>query len=416
VARSRGRSRSITDDATDDDLPACSCDCCDVVARRPDEFVNEVHVKCSPSHGHSSDVCGEQCAPREDDPILGNVAQNRMLDYQRFCFFECKPGDGSWLTSPAGTQCVALEDAEAHQVLDVHGNAMDPASIFGREGTVVRTALLLSTAQHRGEASAGAPAPAPGPAQRAAGTDDEPSPEEIAKIIKTVSKGRQQAQDREKAAETSAEDALRLAMQFTKSDPLAAIRTIETAADRSRKAAERSRQVASQAGQAAQSGQQSAWEEALNAADVKVMNLRQEARRKAEADAHVPKLWREYAAEAVQKASKPYLDSVKQAQQVAQQWDLRASEAFDEARSLTQQALQRKADQEASLKAGDTQQAMAESLEVEYLEDRAKTLTGSARQMHGTAKDAAKTANQWYKTAQEAAQRAVAEMKFPPEP
>jgi len=397
-------------DISADDLPSCSCDCCDVVNRSPGEVLNEVRVKCSPSSGHSTDLCGELCAPSEEDAVLGSAAQNGMLDYQRFCFFECKPVDGRWRESPPGTQCVALEDAEAHHVLDAHGNAMDPATLFGLQGTFVRSALL-STGKHLGEVSSAA---GPAPAPQGAGAD-EPSPEEVGKTIKEVAKGRQQAQDRQKAAQTAAKEAMKLSAQIGKSDPLAAIRTIENAADRSQKAAARSRYVARQAGKTASRGQRNAWEDALSAADVEINHMRQEARLKAEADAYVPKPWREYASEVAAKAAKPYLEPVRQAQQVAEQWNLRASEAVKEAKALHEQALQKHEEVEAFVKAGKQHEAAQEGLMVKHIEDRSKTLMESAQQMHGSAKEAAKSASGWYKTAQEAAQRAVAEMKFPPE-
>lgn len=400
-------------DVVADDVPACSCDCCDVITRRPDEIVNAVRVKCSPSHGHSSDKCGEQCSLQDQDPVLGGASQNGVFDYQRFCFFECKPGDGSWTHSPPGTQCVALEEEESKHMLDARGNAVDPATLFGQDYKLVRTALLLSTAQNRSKASAGAIAPAPAP--RAAGTDDEPSPEVIGKIIEDVAKGRQQARDKKKLAQSSAQEALRLAMQFSKADPLGPIRRIEAAAERSQEAAERSRFVARKASQVARKAQRNGWEDALSAADVEVNRLRKEAEAKAKKDAIVPKHWREYAAEASAKASKKYLETVTQAQQVAQQWNLRASEAIEESQALSQKANEHKTNVEALVAAGDSEGAVSENMKVEYLEDRAKTLAESARAMRGTAEEAATIATKWYKTAEEAAGRAVAEMKFPPD-
>eukprot|EP00928_Gymnodinium_smaydae_P070219 TRINITY_DN54110_c0_g1_i1.p1 TRINITY_DN54110_c0_g1~~TRINITY_DN54110_c0_g1_i1.p1 ORF type:complete len:361 (-),score=61.76 TRINITY_DN54110_c0_g1_i1:90-1172(-) len=116
--------------AAREERPTCSCDCCDVVERRPDEVVNGVSIKCSPAAGHSEDVCGSECAPAQGDRILGEVAQDGGLDYQRFCFFECKPAEG--VTSPVTTQCVALEDSDVRLILDPAGNALDPASVYAR--------------------------------------------------------------------------------------------------------------------------------------------------------------------------------------------------------------------------------------------------------------------------------------------
>mmetsp|Transcript_48788 Transcript_48788/g.136559 ORF Transcript_48788/g.136559 Transcript_48788/m.136559 type:complete len:311 (+) Transcript_48788:87-1019(+) len=135
--------------------PSCSCDCCDVVERRPDEIVDNVGVKCSPSEEHSEDVCGEQCAPAPGDQVLASNAEDAAVDYQRFCFFECKPAEG--VASPVRTQCVALDEVDVRRVMDSTGNAMDPAPVYGRalrRGNSVRAtpaaALLGAT---RGKSS-----------------------------------------------------------------------------------------------------------------------------------------------------------------------------------------------------------------------------------------------------------------------
>uniref|UniRef100_A0A7S4QYQ3 Uncharacterized protein n=1 Tax=Alexandrium monilatum TaxID=311494 RepID=A0A7S4QYQ3_9DINO len=113
-----------------DDPPSCSCDCCVVAERRPDEVVAGAGVKCVPSEDHSSEACGEQCRPVADDTVLRTAAEDQILDYQRFCFFECKPAAGT--TSFVGTGCLVLEPSEVRRVVDASGNAMDPAAVYGR--------------------------------------------------------------------------------------------------------------------------------------------------------------------------------------------------------------------------------------------------------------------------------------------
>lgn len=125
--------RSRADVQGGDDQPTCSCDCCNVASRRPDEFVADASIKCVPSDDHPRDQCGEFCSVASEDGnvvdhVLGQTAEDGSLDYQRFCFFECKPASGT--VSLAGTQCLALEPDEAEKVVDHSGNAVDPAIVY----------------------------------------------------------------------------------------------------------------------------------------------------------------------------------------------------------------------------------------------------------------------------------------------
>lgn len=115
---------------SDDGQPVCSCDCCNVAQRRPDEVVANAGIKCAPSDEHSTDLCGEQglCSPLADDRVLRDTLEDQSVDYQRFCLFECKPAEG--LASPIRTQCVALEPPEMAKVVDSMGNPIDPAIIY----------------------------------------------------------------------------------------------------------------------------------------------------------------------------------------------------------------------------------------------------------------------------------------------
>lgn len=124
-----GLRRAAAHDKEKDDEPICSCDCCSVVERRPDEVVSGAMVKCAPASGHSEDTCTPQCVPSWDDQILRYSSEEQILDYERFCFFECKPAPGS-MNLAVGAGCVVLEPAEARQVLDKNGNAIDPAIVY----------------------------------------------------------------------------------------------------------------------------------------------------------------------------------------------------------------------------------------------------------------------------------------------
>lgn len=130
VVLHRGAAGGALRGTAGDDQSMCSCDCCDVVERRPDEVSAGVGVKCAPSAAHSQDVCGEQCSPGEDDLVLQVEGEQTTLDYLRFCFFECKPAEG--ISSPVRTQCIALDSTDVRRVLDPGGNAMDPAFLYSR--------------------------------------------------------------------------------------------------------------------------------------------------------------------------------------------------------------------------------------------------------------------------------------------
>lgn len=117
-------------DSSPDDPPSCSCDCCDTVRRRPDEVVSGAEIKCIPSFGHS-DTCGHQCLADVGDRLLNaHSNEDQILDYQRFCFYECKPAKG--IFSPPKTACIELDDIDIKRSIDKAGNAMDPAPIYQR--------------------------------------------------------------------------------------------------------------------------------------------------------------------------------------------------------------------------------------------------------------------------------------------
>jgi hypothetical protein len=111
--------------------------------RRPDERVQGVAVKCGPSFQHSEDVCSSQCTPETSDQVLAQLTYGDTLDYQRFCFFECKPADGP--ASQLQTQCVALEAAEARLVVSTGGDALDPAFVYSGQAQVISVAPKASS-------------------------------------------------------------------------------------------------------------------------------------------------------------------------------------------------------------------------------------------------------------------------------
>lgn len=123
-----------------DELAQCNCDCCSTVRRLPEESEAGVKVKCAPSQDHSSDECSQQCQPPAGDRLLhirGNV-----LDYQRYCFFECKPAEGP--SAPVSTQCIALDLKDIEKTED-NGHARDPAIIY--QAAQHKAALVLAKKQ-----------------------------------------------------------------------------------------------------------------------------------------------------------------------------------------------------------------------------------------------------------------------------
>lgn len=81
--------------------PLCSCDCCSV----------SQGLKCAPLG--PSELCSSSCRPPE---AVGFLAKNRLLDYSRFCFDDCKPAQGQ--LSALSSQCLSSKDSDLQQ--DAH--------------------------------------------------------------------------------------------------------------------------------------------------------------------------------------------------------------------------------------------------------------------------------------------------------
>jgi hypothetical protein len=126
------------------DVPAeCGCDCCNVIARRPTEVENGVHVECAPDGSHD---CSDQCSTSADDAVLR--AAGDVMDLARYCFFECKPARG-W-AAPLATACVSLSKDDRRVLSSVKersGNAVDPA-VLKRSGLRPAAFLQLQEASH----------------------------------------------------------------------------------------------------------------------------------------------------------------------------------------------------------------------------------------------------------------------------
>merc|ERR1719476_74665 len=83
-----------------------------------------------------------------------------------------------------------------------------------------------------------------------------------------------------------------------------------------------------------QAARDNSWVAAIGAAGAQVQRLRDEARDQALKEAQKPMRWADVAAEAAANAARPYLQTVRQAQQVAEQWHVAAQDELDRAEML----------------------------------------------------------------------------------
>lgn len=411
------RVRQAEHGGTSDGPPQCTCDCCNVAKRRPEEVqlaALDVHVKCVASEEHGPEVCADQCTPPVRDENTEEEEQNLLpLDMLNFCFFECKPVDG--VMSPLLAACVALEDDEARRVVDKNGNTVDPAIIYKRRDPAPSAMLLSKT---RGGIRQVPPAPMPAASPAAApGPGPAPAPGNpvVTAAINQAVKGITLAKDQEMAARLEADrlnriEALKAA--GAGSDPMAIIEDISEAAEGSRKAAERSADHARRAGEAMKAARANSWTTAVGAAGFSVQQFRAKAGNKALEEAATPIPWSELAAEASAQATRPYLRIVRQAQQMSEQWHMEAQDKADKARRFRNKAQGLEQDAAELEQEGDPYKATGKRTEAKLAWATADIIEPKARAAYGTAQEAASSANQWYKLAGEVARQSGANAKF----
>lgn len=85
--------------------PKCSCSCCVVERRRPDEAGGQDLAKCAAPPPQSS-RCSSECAAVNDEVF----SQVKVVDMDRYCFHRCRP-EGS------------LQPSERLEVLEKTGGA-----------------------------------------------------------------------------------------------------------------------------------------------------------------------------------------------------------------------------------------------------------------------------------------------------
>lgn len=257
--------------------PLCSCDCCSVAQRRADERKNQMGLKCAPSEGHSRELCSSLCRP--SDEAVGFLAKDRLLDYSRFCFYDCKPPQGH--LSALASQCLSLKDSELQQALDADGNAMDPAFLYEAPAAIKFPVALAKD-----------PAKAKAVAKKAH------------KAFKKLENG---TEDVEELWDSDVATEIPDATQ----DPLVAASGARRAAQRAEDAAVRAKRAAERSIEALKTGRNDTWMAAMWKANEALNTMKRNDFRQATAaqrhDAPVP--WRVRAAEAARSAAAPYLEA-----------------------------------------------------------------------------------------------------------
>lgn len=103
----------------------CRCDCCEVQPAGTDALecalieADEENTRFLSPYRAQRPHCGALCAVDPYDSVL-QAAESSEVDFQRFCFYECRPGPGAW---PGGA-CVRLGEAEQRALAkEPSGNA-----------------------------------------------------------------------------------------------------------------------------------------------------------------------------------------------------------------------------------------------------------------------------------------------------
>lgn len=327
-----------------DELAECSCDCCNTVRRLPDESEPGVAVKCAPSHVHDSEVCTNECQTPNGDRLLSS--RSNVLDYQRYCFYECKPANGP--KSPPATQCIPLDFQDIQKTAD-HGHAKDPAIIyqeFYKRASLVAAATTAakepSTKEAKMEAlkglkqsmAEGKEAWHEAKVTRGieAGTAQNMNEmlrahyahvEEIEKQIAAGHKGHKKAPE---------------PPQFGVVDPFAGIHDIRDMAVHAGEAAEGAGEAAQAALAALKQARQLGWEGAVGVQENHMKGVVAQAAAKAKADAamlaKISNTAEQKMAAAAAKAAEPFFISMIRAQQTAKDYTRRGEEQATLARKL----------------------------------------------------------------------------------
>eukprot|EP00747_Dinoflagellata_sp_TGD_P162624 gnl/TRDRNA2_/TRDRNA2_180432_c0_seq1.p1 gnl/TRDRNA2_/TRDRNA2_180432_c0~~gnl/TRDRNA2_/TRDRNA2_180432_c0_seq1.p1 ORF type:complete len:312 (+),score=61.45 gnl/TRDRNA2_/TRDRNA2_180432_c0_seq1:71-1006(+) len=202
-------------DSVDYNTEDCSCSCCEVIPRMPEEIVvPSVYLKCAletKSAGKvpsvSSDTgtyqqekagCGGSCIVRGG--VL-DASENEVSDYNRFCFYQCQP-----YNYEVGNPCIGIDSEEKKKAQTKDQNAQD----------ILVDPVVASESDNDQDAAhvvvGGPPPPPPGPPST---TAPPPCGERIPCIWKEMAEGRQKAANMLKQARDMTHKLRKLEAQTT---------------------------------------------------------------------------------------------------------------------------------------------------------------------------------------------------------
>lgn len=397
----------------DDDVPSCGCDCCDVVPRRPDEVAFGVTIQCAPSSKHDASLCPSQCRTDEDDQVLPTV-QGDVVDYFRFCYFECKPAGGPM--TPVDEQCTSLDQEDVEQLVDKKsGNPRDPAVLLLRRGPPPQMAphgpsppqaslLKMKTA-------------AAGTITQRVSEDPAAVDPEAAKLQAT--QGMKQAAYEGHEARMTAktvrqgqeERAERISNNLGAPNPYASVADIHAAMLESMKSAGAAGEAAQEAEAAVEEARAGDWSASIEEGTAAMSAVKGQSDAKDAANAaYLKKITNTAqikAAEAAAKASEPYFLSMLRAQQTVKDYTAKAGANAGKAQALEKKAkgLEKKANEQNA--AGD--QATADKT-IAYAKEvmaEAQNYAKQAKQMFAVAEEINKGIPKYQAAAQAAAARAA---------
>lgn len=384
---------------------SCSCECCSVASRRADERTAGASVKCAPADGHSSDMCSDQCTPTPEDKVLGLIAEDGVLDYSRFCFYECKPADG--VKSLVSTQCLALEAAEAERVVDAQGNPMDPAFLYAKVPEEAKKQLA-----HADQAAMLLRTGEPG----------DPEGVDLEEAHETGLDGRAAAKD---AVEKSRKVLGRLSKDkvandipdITNSDdPLLLASRSRDHAARAQELADKAEEDAEQSIEALKSGRNETWKAAMWYANKGLNFMRRTDYRLATMHETASKPWRALSAYASRAAAAPYLQNAQYYEQTAPALQREAaSNAMRRAKQLREKSEALDAEADILKRKGLVEEAKIKAEHADLTSNMAKDQEERAEDFVEAAKQDKKKArkNGYWADAKVAASQAVQKLELP---
>eukprot|EP00933_Yihiella_yeosuensis_P045835 TRINITY_DN41260_c0_g1_i1.p1 TRINITY_DN41260_c0_g1~~TRINITY_DN41260_c0_g1_i1.p1 ORF type:complete len:442 (+),score=126.80 TRINITY_DN41260_c0_g1_i1:153-1478(+) len=385
--------RSAASDSSDG---SCSCECCNVASRRPDERVANTGVKCAPSEERAS-TCGTECQPANEDPILGLIAKDSVVDYSRFCFYECKPSEGP--KASLSTQCLAFEEEEAKHIPDQDGNPMDPAAFYSPGGI----AALLQ--QQKAQVKA---------------AEKPPIDPEVAK--KAAADGRTAVQ--ETLAGPASSDALnairdgeamnRVPGQLFAQDPLAEAGLINKISQKTEEASNSAKKYADAAVEALKAGRDENWRAAMFTANKQLRFLKDmDHEMFMLATARGPTPWRVLAATNARAAARPFLEAAKGAQRGSIQNREAALDMQKQAKDLEQEAMEIKEKADILRRTQQTDEADMLDMQAGDVTKKARGLLESAKAQLASSKAQDARAELYYGQAKQAAYAGAQNTKLP---